>query len=156
MHASVFLVRLRPNRSESVRTVLELTVITCSYVCFSLLHAQLSSQMHTRHAQDKGEGRNVRQVRAHASSPYPDRRLDACAATHSSFAAPSVVLIQTVWLCLQVNYNPLSESLPNFPFVPNHWRIVWAYVLSFPWVLWLNCAQRSSPCPCAQQSGTEL
>ncbi len=27
-----------------------------------------------------------------------------------------------------VNYNPLSESLPNFPFVPNHWRIVWAYV----------------------------
>jgi len=25
-----------------------------------------------------------------------------------------------------VNYNPLSESLPNFPFVPNHWRIVWA------------------------------
>lgn len=25
-----------------------------------------------------------------------------------------------------VNYNPLSESEPNFPFVPNHWRIVFS------------------------------
>jgi len=25
-----------------------------------------------------------------------------------------------------VNYNPLSESLPHFAFVPNHWRIVFS------------------------------
>jgi hypothetical protein len=43
------------------------------------------------------------------------------------------MLRRKIQLCgsMLVNYNPLSESLPNFPFVPNHWRIVWAYVHPF-------------------------